>query len=458
MKILRQTALALERIPIAVGERILIGLSGGADSVALLHLMIELRARFDFEIAAAHFNHRLRGKESQRDERFVRELCQRLGVSLIVAHAGALRDSPSNVEERAREARHQFLSDAARQIGAQRIALGHHRDDQAETVLMRLMRGAGVAGLSGMAQVGAGRIIRPLLGLSREQILGYLAKIGESFVVDSSNRSTDVLRNRIRLELLPSIERDYAPGFSDRLAKLAQSMRDLDGLVSGLARDELALRLSDTGEFDLTSFGELNHALQLATVRALIERRMGTLRRIGRAHIEALGRLCVEGPPNGSIDLPRGWIARRAYERLSLYRGSPAVLSGSGYDAELVRDGTTLIADCRYRFDSAIVKREAGLESANQECAWFDVERIEAGLRVRNFHAGDRIRPVGMKGTRKAKKIFIEERLPISERSGFPMVTLEQEVAWMPGLKRGSVALIGAATKWVMRVDARRRS
>jgi tRNA(Ile)-lysidine synthase len=457
MKILRQTALALEQIPIAPGERILIGLSGGADSVALLHLMIESRARFGFEIAAAHFNHHLRGKESERDERFVRELCQRLGVSLIVAHAGALRDSRSNVEERAREARHKFLSDAAKQIGAKRIALGHHRDDQAETVMMRLMRGAGVAGLSGMAQVGVGRIMRPLLGLSREQILAYLVKIGEAFVTDSSNESAVVLRNRIRHELLPSIERDYAPGFSDRLAKLAQSMRDLHGLVSGLARDEVALRLRDTGEFDLTRFGALNPALQLATVRALIERRMGTLRRIGRVHIEALGRLCLEGPPNGSIDLPWGWIALRSYERLSLYAAAPAVLSASGYDAELVRDGTTLIADCRYQFDSAFVKREAALESANQECAWFDVERIEAGLRVRNFHAGDRIRPIGMKGTRKAKKIFIEERIPISERHGFPMVTLGQEVAWMPGLKRGSVALIGTDTKWVMKVEARRR-
>lgn len=457
MKIERQTKLAIARLQVAPGERILIAVSGGADSVALLHLMSELQAQLGFEIIVAHFNHHLRGAQSDRDARFVSELCRRLGAKLIEGHAAALGSSGSNMEERARNARHEFFCDTAERLGATRIALGHHHDDQAETVMMRLLRGAGVAGLRGMAEAEAGKIIRPLLGVTRAQIRAYLARIGASFVTDSSNESTDILRNRIRHELLPSVERDYAPGFSHRLAALAESMRELDALVTDLARGELAARLNEKGELDLTGFAEINPALTAAIIRALIEARLGTLRRVGRTHIESLRRLCTAGP-NGSIDLPWGWSARRSYERLSLYRRGAVGSGASAYEAEIVPDGMTVIAGCRYRFDSAIVKRETVSAALPPDCALFDAERIAAGLRVRSFRAGDRIRPIGMDGTRKAKKIFIEQRVPIEQRSGFPMVTLDEEVAWMPGLKRGRVALIGSDTRWVMRVDARRQS
>jgi len=457
MRIERQAKRAITRLKVAPGERILIAVSGGADSVALLHLMNDLQKQFGFEVAAAHFNHHLRGAESDRDARFVRELCLRLDVRLVEGHAATLGESTSNIEERAREARYAFLRDAAKEIGATRIALGHHRDDQAETVMMRLLRGAGAAGLRGMAVAEPGKSIRPLLQATRSQILGYLSRIGASFVTDGSNESTDLLRNRVRHELLPLIEREYVPGFSQRLAELAESMRDLDSLVTDLGRGEMRSRLNEQGEMDLAGFAEMNPALESATIRALIEARVGTLRRIGRTHIETLRRLCTEGP-NGSIDLPWGWRARRSYQRLSLCRRCVVASETQEYEAQMLREGTTVIAGCRYRFDSAVLKRETVWAVVPPDRALFDAERIGAGLRVRNFRAGDRIRPIGMAGARKVKKIFIEQRVPLELRYGFPMVTLDEEVAWMPGLKRGSVALIGSDTRWVMQVEARLQS
>lgn len=453
MEIQRRAKLAITRLKIAPGERILIAVSGGADSVALLYLMNDLRKQFGFEVVAAHFNHHLRGAESDRDARFVRELCHRLGVRLIEGHAATLTESTSNIEERAREARGAFLRETAKVIGATRIGLGHHRDDQAETVMMRLLRGAGVAGLRGMADVEAGKCVRPLLRATRRQILAYLSRLGASFVTDSSNESTDMLRNRIRHQLLPLIERDYAPGFSHRLAELAESMRELDTLVTDLARREMASRLNEQGEMDLAGFAEMNPALASATIRALIQERLGTLRGVGRTHIEALRRLCTEGP-NGAIDLPWEWRARRSYQRLSLCRRCAVASEAGEYEAEIAREGTTVIAGCRYRFDSTISKRELTSALAPPNRALFDAERIGAGLRVRNFRAGDRIRPIGMGGARKVKKIFIEQRVPVEQRSGYPMVTVEEEVAWMPGLKRASVALIGSDTRWVIRLEA----
>ena len=201
------------RAGVGRGASIVIGLSGGGDSVALTSALLALRKRMGLKLAAAHLNHRLRGAESDRDEEFVRAMCARLGLELQVERAEGLGAiSGANLEERARDARREFLGRAADRVGADFIALGHHRDDQAETVLMRLMRGAGAAGMAAMAERGPERLIRPMLSISRAEIREYLDACAIPFVEDSSNSSRDFLRNRIRGELIPMLERDYAPG------------------------------------------------------------------------------------------------------------------------------------------------------------------------------------------------------------------------------------------------------
>src|SRR5258708_27417834 len=211
---------AIETVLLRAGARrdssILVGLSGGADSVALTCALLELRDHLRLRIVAAHLNHRIRGDESDRDEGFVRAMCARLDVELIVERADGL-GSAANLEERAREVRREFLLRIADRIQADFVALGHHRDDQAETVLMRLMRGAGASGMAAMAERGPGKIIRPMLSLSRAEIREYLEARAIPFVEDSSNASLDILRNRMRAELLPMLDRDYAPGLGGRL-------------------------------------------------------------------------------------------------------------------------------------------------------------------------------------------------------------------------------------------------
>src|SRR5713101_543462 len=238
-------AAALERAAIRPGATILVGLSGGADSVALMHALLDLRERFGMRIAAAHLNHRIRGLESDRDENFVREMCARLGIELNVARARGLDADSANLEERARDARYRFLNRAADALGADFIALAHHADDQAETVLMRMLRGAGSAGLAAMAERGPGRLIRPMLGLFRAEILAYLRARGFAFVEDSSNRSSEILRNRIRTELVPMLERDYAPGLRRRLVEIAGEMRSVDDFMAAAASIEFAAMRSE---------------------------------------------------------------------------------------------------------------------------------------------------------------------------------------------------------------------
>lgn len=445
---------ALGRIAIRRDTLVMVALSGGPDSVALLQAMLALRERFGYRVVAAHLNHGIRAAESDRDEAFVRELCARLGVELIVERASGLH-SASNLEERARETRHRFLNAAADRIGADFIALAHHADDQAETVMMRILRGAGAAGLGAMNERGPGRIVRPMLTVTRAEVMSYLSAIGARFVIDSSNESRSILRNRIRAELLPMLEREFAPGIGARLAELAGEMRALDDFVMEAARREIVSEIDSMTRgdaLDLARFATMHPALQVAVLRRFLMDRIGTLRRIGRVHIEDLRRLCLDGPPNGTLNLPGGIQAVREYAILRIARIRP---EQAPFMVRLNSVGVTEIPAAGFVFDSSVISARRAEQPRDKFEALFDAETVNGGLTVRNYRPGDRIWPIGMTGHRKLKDVFIDAKLPQSKRLSFPVVELEGAIAWLPGMVRGQVALVTEATQSVVRVCAR---
>jgi tRNA(Ile)-lysidine synthase len=450
----------LVRAGIRRGASMLIGLSGGADSVALTCAILELRERLRLRIAAAHLNHRIRGVESDRDEAFVRAMCARLGVELIVERAEGLDASISsaNFEERAREVRRDFLGRVADRVGAGYVALGHHRDDQAETVLMRLMRGAGAAGMAAMAEHGPGRLIRPMLSISRAEIRGYLDARATAFVEDSTNSSRDILRNRIRAELLPMLEREYAPGLGGRLVEVAAEMRSLDELVAAIAARELDAMRRRGGALEVSGFSGLNPAVQPVAIRLFLSERMGSLRRISRAHIEAMRQLILEGGSSDSIDLPGGWRAEREYNFFQLIeagadrKGSGA---GAGFSVAIAADGITVVEAAGFKFEASTIAAGDASMPDGLSVAMFDAAKIADGpLVARNFMKGDRMHPMGMRGTRKVHDVFVDRKLPRARRERFPVVTVGGEIAWLPGLARADCALVTKATETVLRVEA----
>ncbi|HYR79396.1 MAG TPA: tRNA lysidine(34) synthetase TilS, partial [Candidatus Dormibacteraeota bacterium] len=416
---------------------------------------------------AAHLNHRIRALESDRDENFVRELCARLGVELRVARARGLDAGSANLEERARDARYRFLNSAADAIGADYIALAHHADDQAETVLMRMLRGAGIAGLAAMSERGPTRLVRPMLGLYRAEILAYLHARGIAFVEDSSNRSPEILRNRIRTELIPMLERDYAPGLRRRLVEIAGEMRSVDDFMNAAASIEFAAMRSSEDALDIARFSALAPALQMMVLRLYLAERTGSLRRITRSHLESLRRLVLAGGPSDSIDLPGGWRAEREYNILRIT--NRVRLGDVAFSVPLSLDGITVVEAASYRFEASMVgisnltpnpfARGNGNNNNREQgphIALFDAAALaDAGLVVRNFIRGDRIHPLGMRGERKVKDVFIDRKIPRLDRRRFPIVTLAGEVAWLPGLARGNAALISNATETILRVEAR---
>jgi tRNA(Ile)-lysidine synthase len=437
----------LARLELAPDDLILTAVSGGPDSVALLYAMHRAGRR----IAAAHLNHRLRGAESDRDESFVRRLCDELGIELIVEQVALGRDS-SNLEERARHARYDFLDRAANRLDARYIALGHQADDQAETIMLRMLRGAGIAGLSAMAERGPGRLIRPLLKLRSCNLAGYLEAIGAQFVSDSTNRSPRHLRNRVRIDLLPTIEHSYAPGFSRRLVEFGAEVRAVDDFLTAAAQRELTDRLTGDKLLDLSSFQSLHPALAAATLRKFISNRIGTLRRVDRSHLQALMRLCLEGPPNGRVDLPGKWCAIREYETLAIARSERAIVQR--YAMTLALNGRTEIEQSGFIFEAAIGAADAAPMPDDPYQALFDADRVAGPVVARNALPGDRIAPLGMTGSRKIKEVFIDRKLPPRLRARYPLIALDGQVAWIPGLVRSRLALLHSETQKVLRLKA----
>jgi tRNA(Ile)-lysidine synthase len=452
--LITQVAHSLAQLPGLRSKRILLALSGGADSVALLYALLALRFKFHFDLVAAHLNHGLRGAESDRDEAFVRDLCRRMGVELIVERVQGLQQRHGNLEARARAARHAFLAAAGARTDAHYIALAHQADDQAETVLMRLMRGAGVTGLGAMAQAGPCKVLRPLLRVRRRAVLNYLAEIRAAFVEDSTNAALKHDRNRVRHQLVPLLERDYAPGLTERLGELAGEMRQVDDLLETLVQRSLRECLDSDGALDVPRFQALHGAIAAALMRRYVASTVGDLAGFERSHIQALCALARTGPPNGRIVLPDGWLGRRRYGKLLLVRGQKHNDVAPAFDVPLALEGVTVVEGAGTTFHSELVPRVSLRMPHDPAQAVFDARGLNTGLSVRSFKPGDRIAPLGLSGSRKVKDVFIEHKLPTEQRRRFPIVLLDGRVAWLPGLVRSNLALVTSETKEVVQLWA----
>ena len=452
-------AAALSRAEVARGDLLLAAISGGPDSVALLHALVAMRGRLGYLLAGAHLNHGLRGAESDRDENFVRELCRRLAIDLVAERANGLRFGSVNLEERARDMRMRFFERTADRLGARFVVLGHHADDQAETALMRLLRGSGAAGLAAMDEVGPGRLLRPMLRLRRREILGYLSAIGAEYVIDGSNASPAMLRNRIRHELMPLIEREYASGFSRRLTELAIEMRSLDCFITGRARDELSARLAPGNRLDLGRMSRMEPVLRRAVLREFIRSAMGDLRGVARVHINTAVRVCSDEASGGRAILPGGWQLRREYGEAVLERIERK--SCAEFAIEIAFDGDTIVEPAGFAFEARMLAlgdrryMAQRWRAVTPMEAFFDADELGDRMMVRNYRRGDRIRPLGIAGTRKLHDVFVDRKAPRHERERWPLAVVRDEIVWAPGLVRSRIAMVTERSKRVVCLRAR---
>ncbi|MFZ3208983.1 MAG: tRNA lysidine(34) synthetase TilS [Geobacteraceae bacterium] len=438
------------------GDTLVVAVSGGADSVALLDLLamlVESRLR----LVVAHLNHCLRGAESDGDASFVRELALHYGLPVEIGTVDVRelsRRMRLSLEAAGRAARYAFLDEVALRHGAAAVVLAHHADDQAETVLLRLIRGAAGAGLCGMTAKSAnGRYIRPLLNCKRAEIERYLTGRRIAWRVDSSNTDLNFLRNRVRHELLPVLA-SYNPAISERLTVTAAALAEDEALLDGIT-DEAFIRHSihDKGEVVLCLDGVRKEAkgLRMRLYRRAIANIQGGLERIAYRHLEDIDRLVLAGRPQAALNLPDGMRVARRYDKLLFAANNGEELPVS-YEFLVEGPGVYPLP----KGGQLIVKlAESPLGWLNVPItrAYIDLDAAPFPWFVRPFRAGDRFVPFGLTGRKKVKEMFIDLKLPSHIRQRIPILFCGERLLWVGGVRRAEDGRLTSSTRSVAMVE-----
>ncbi len=430
------------------GSSVVAGISGGADSVALVSTLFELRERLGFELVLAHLNHCLRGKESDEDERWVREFASHLGLSLYVER---LENPPaSGVEQWSRGQRYDFLVRTALSHGAPSVAVGHHADDVAETFLINLLRGAGMAGLSSMSPSRKALpysdkvyIVRPLLGIFRSDVREYLQSRGLGWREDTSNLDPGFLRNRVRHQVMPLLE-DINPAVSRVLARSAAVLRKEYGLLCSLAEDWLD-RNGGEGDglvvLDRDSLLSEPAGLCLAVLRESVRRAKGDLLSISASHLEDISELIYSGGAGSSLDLPgvRIFIEKEGVTIERTAKEESGIARKQRWDSlpdRLLLEVPGSVdwpgpGGYSYRVSTEVVDSRGSPELFCR--AYLSRPGLKGRLRVRRFREGDRFHPFG--GQRRKLSRFMKELgIPWRDREAWPLLEDSAGLVWVPGL------------------------
>ncbi len=462
---------------IAPGESVLVGVSGGADSVCLLHLLHGLSDGFDISLGIAHFNHALRPEEADRDAEFVARMAESLRCPCHLEKAApeAWDAGGISLEEAARQARYAFFGRVSRTQGYEKVALGHHAGDNAELFLMRLMTWSGPAGVSGIPPVrkdagGKGQIIRPLIRCTRDEIEAYLKKRGIPFVEDVTNRSLRFLRNRVRHRLIPQLKAQFNPKIETALNRFCLITAAEEEWMRSLAAPMFEAALICEGQGVCVLSAEKVRSAPLAVqrrmLRTAVSRAAGSLRRITFEHVESARALLFKDPKAGVLCLPGGISVALEKDRLKI---RILAVTGSGerafaakrtsfnptYQYRFEGPGSFLIPELRRRLTlSRLNAEQAGdFRGLGKDTAVFDAKVLAFPLIFRNWLAGDRFSPLGVSGTQKVKKYFIDHKVPRQERAGCPVMISNGRIAWVAGHRIAHWARVTPSTKEVLRAE-----
>jgi tRNA(Ile)-lysidine synthase len=421
------------------GGRVGVAVSGGADSVCLLHLLHELAPRWGVSLSVLHLNHRLRGAASSEDAVFVRDLAGRLRLDFHLAEADVAdicRETGDNLEQAARGVRLEFFRRAIQEGLADRVATGHTRSDQAETVLFRFLRGASTAGLAGVRPVTTDGLVRPLLEVERGEVEAWLQERGISWRQDATNRDLAFARNRIRLELLPELTRAWNPALPETLAHTADwALAEEDWWVSEM--DRLAAEHLHIRPPAVLVQSDRLLALPLAVARRLVRRAMacakGDLRSLNFGHVEAVLELARGSDGHGRLQVP-GLDILRSFEWLRLVPPTTDNLAQRNFRLPLPVPGRVVLPGGETAICAELLDRRAATNPLhcvyNGSMEWLDRDRISGSVEVRNWRPGDQYRRAGHSSQEKIKQLFQQARVPLWERRQWPIVTSGDVILW----------------------------
>lgn len=430
------------------GEKVLVALSGGPDSVCLIHILYNLQEKLNIQCFAAHVNHCLRGEAADKDEAYAEELCRSLNIPFFSKRVDintlAINRGIS-IEMAGREARYEFFDEIKNKYQIHKIAVAHNSNDQAETILMRLMRGTGSEGLRGIKPIREGVFIRPILCLSREEIEEYCRVNNLNPRIDKTNLEDIYYRNKIRLQLLPYIEENFNSNIIstlNRLAYLIDSDNDYIQEQVDINYNKFC-NVNEEGLLIHRDAFKLHRAILSRLIRKAYNEFSGIHSNFQKVHVDDVIFLQNQGTGR-SINLPGGICAENRYYDIYIFNKNSKADKGynESYIIESINkiksklyDGFNIyLDDFRLNFSFKYLELKPSLNlKTNNNTKYFDLDKIKGSILVRNRKAGDRFSPLGMRGSKKLKDIFIDLKIPQNKRNDIPLLCFDEDIAWIIG-------------------------
>lgn len=442
-----------------IDDRVVVALSGGPDSVFLIHALDKLKNKLNISLYAFHLNHGLRGEEADRDMEFCKNLCDRMKIpikTLTRDVASFARKKGFSVEEAGHQLRYSIYKDMLDHFKADKIATGHTFDDQAETVLMRLISGAGKRGLAGIAPVRDNYIIRPLIELRKQEILDFLEWSNIGYKLDSTNLDQSMMRNRIRNLLIPLLKEKFNPQIEENLCRIATIFREemnyLDEITGSLLK-RFARITENRAILDIEETLSLSPFIAKYLIRRLIADFSGNLKDISFEHTNSLFEL-LESQSGSTVDLPGSFKAEREYRFLVITRKGNGEENGMLPDIRLNIPGVTRTEEWGVSIKAEVLEEIPREMGDNPYSIYLDYDECrdrEFILRARK--TGDRFIPLGMNGTKKLKDFFIDQKVPRRLRESIPIVVCGEDILWIAFYRQSDSCRINEKTKRVLNLQ-----
>lgn len=440
------------------GDRIVVGVSGGIDSMVLIHILHVFSHKFDLSLIVAHVNHGLRPEESLQEASLVKKESERLGLQFEYEEVNvkAFKKSTGfSLQDAARRLRFQFFEKLLLKYNANKIALGHNADDQVETIILRILRGSGLRGLKGMLPVRDGKIIRPLLEIWRKDIESFANENKIPFLLDSSNLKEDYLRNRIRLSLIPLIENQYQSKFKEILLRTANLLRQEDNYIDSKAAEvyqNLIQKHDDSISFLFSKYQSLHRVIQWRVINKILSEILEEEKIVKRfPNLQPIFERLNKSSSNLLFQVIPGIYLEKRYDRVVIRKG--VLEETPHFEIEVNFPGKTTIKEIGRELIIEEIPKINKLSNYLPTIAFFDYESIQFPLKVRNFRPGDKFQPLGLKGFQKLKKFFIDHKVPKIERSRIPLLISGDIIAWVVGYRIDERVKIKPETKRILRAE-----
>ncbi|MGG7179027.1 tRNA lysidine(34) synthetase TilS [Clostridium paraputrificum] len=445
------------------GEGILVGLSGGPDSVCLLHMLCSVKEELNLNIAAVHINHMLRGEEANKDEEYAKELCNKLGVEFYCKRIDINsygKEKGLSSETAGREVRYGFFDEVMKNLSFDKVATAHNANDQAETILMRIMRGTGLEGLGGIPVKRDNKYIRPILFMERGEIEDYCEELGLKPRIDATNMERLYSRNKVRLDILPYMKNNFNPDVIESINRMASLLQiDNDFIKEEVEKYyKKGCYKKDNSIIIKGEVFNLNSAILNRILRKAISEVSGSNYDVEMKHIEDVCSL-IERGTNKRVDLPNKVYAKNIYGDIHI---KVKEISKKDLNEELVLSKEEILHK-EILFDDYLLSFERVINdnnfkfSGNSLIKYFNYDKINGNIIIRYRKNGDKIVPLGMKGSKKLKDIFIDMKIPQEDRGSIPIIQFDEEIAWVVGVKTSDKYRVTKETKSILKIMLKRK-